>query len=90
MPRNTAGLRKGGPGRPKGVVNKATAEIREATQRLFDADYFTNVKIRLDLGKLPPAVECKLLAYAYGEPKQSIALDANLHTIARVVHEHRK
>lgn len=77
-------------GRKPGAVNKATAEIREVTQKLFDEAYFANIRVRLGEGKLPPAVECKLLAYAFGEPKQSIELDGNLNTIAKVVHEHRK
>ena len=28
MPRDTSGLKRGGPGRPKGTPNKATAEVR--------------------------------------------------------------
>lgn len=59
-----------GKGRPKGSLNKATREIRAITQNLFDEDYFVRVKQRLLNGKLAPAVECKLLAYAFGEPKQ--------------------
>lgn len=76
-------------GRVRGTPNKITAEIRLAAQRLFDAAYFTAVKTRLDIGTLAPAVECKLLAYAYGEPRQSLTVDGQLQMVARVVHEHR-
>ena len=86
--RNTAGLRRGG-GRPKGVPNKVTTEIKDITRNIFDAAYFASVKARLAEGKLAPAVECRLLGYAFGEPKQSIDLDANIRTVAKVVHEHR-
>jgi hypothetical protein len=33
MAKNTSGLLRGGPGRPKGVPNKATAEIRALCQQ---------------------------------------------------------
>lgn len=78
-----------GKGRPKGSLNKATRQIKEITQQLFDEAYFEKVRQRLQAGKLAPAVECKLLAYAWGEPKQSVNLDANVRHTARVVHEHR-
>ena len=58
-------------GRRKGTPNKVTAEVRDAARRLFNDEYWASVKARLDQGKLAPAVECKLLAYAYGEPKQT-------------------
>ena len=62
---------KGNPGRPKGAINKATTEIRDITQRLFDAQYWDSTRRRLLSGRLAPAVEAKLLAYAFGEPKQT-------------------
>lgn len=86
--RNTSGLKRGGPGRKPGTPNKTTLEIREAAQQLFDPAYFAQLKARLDSGKIAPAVECKLLAYAYGEPKQSIDVSGTLATVSRVIHEH--
>ena len=73
--RNTSGLRRGG-GRPKGVPNKTTREIRELSQKLFDDEYFARVRQRIISNRLAPAVECKLLAYAFGEPKQVVDLPA--------------
>jgi|SRR3972149_162388 len=35
MARNTTGLLRGGPGRPKGVPNGITKEVREAFQQVF-------------------------------------------------------
>ena len=58
-----------GPGRPKGSPNKISREIRELAQRLFDEAYWADLRLRLKKRRLPPAVEVKLLAYAYGEPK---------------------
>ena len=39
---------------------------------LFDDEYWERTKARLLSGKLAPAIEAKLLAYAYGEPKQTV------------------
>ena len=69
--RNTAGLRRGG-GRAKGTPNKVTTEIRELSQALFDDEYWTRTRARVLSGKIAPAIESKLLAYAYGEPKQTL------------------
>ena len=88
--RNTAGLRRGG-GRAKGTLNKVTVEIRELSQALFDAEYWDRTRARVLSGKIAPAIESKLLAYAYGEPKQTIdvpQLSEMAAALARkVVHE---
>lgn len=90
--RNTSGLKRGGqPGRRKGVPNKSTAEIRDVARRLFDADYWDQLKQRLDRGKLAPALEIRLLAYLYGEPKQTVdvpgVVDAITLLAQKVTHE---
>lgn len=59
-------------GRTAGTPNRVTREIREMTQGLFDEAYWLHTKVRLDDGKLAPAIEAKLLAYAYGEPAQTV------------------
>ena len=80
-----------GVGRRKGTPNKATTEIRALTRTLFDRNYFAGLKRRMEKGRLPPMLECKLLAYAYGEPKQTVdipALTEISEALARkVVHE---
>ena len=85
---NTAGLRRNG--RPKGAQNKVTKEIRALSSALFDEKYWRRTKIRLNKGTLPPQIEVKLLAYAYGEPKQTLDVPqlAGFEVWARkVVHE---
>jgi hypothetical protein len=57
-------------GRPKGRENNVTTEIRALAQSLFDKKYWERTRAQLDAGTLPPAIHAKLLAYAYGEPKQ--------------------
>lgn len=69
MPRNTSGLKRGGPGRPKGQPNKATAEIRDAARAIVeDKDYAESLKKRVIAGKAPH-METLLFHYAYGKPK---------------------
>lgn len=69
MPRNTSGLIRGGPGRPPGVPNKVTSEIRGASKLLVeDPAYVENLKLRLVNGKAPH-METLLFHYAYGKPK---------------------
>ena len=75
-------------GRQKGVVNKVTKEIRAITGALFDERYWVRVQERLWSGRLHPAIEKVLLAYAYGEPKQKIDLNATIATHTTVLHKH--
>lgn len=72
MARNTSGLRRGGPGRPKGIPNKANREIRDIARRLLeDPGYLKALKARLLSGKAP-TLEPLLYHYAYGKPKESV------------------
>jgi hypothetical protein len=74
--RQLSGLKHGGPGRPKGVPNKATVEVKEAARGLVeDATYRQNLKTRLETGKLAPAMESVLWFYAYGKPKETVAIE---------------
>lgn len=68
---------KGDPraGRPKGTLNKATVEVREMARGLVESDeYVASVRVRVQLGTLPPAVETMLWHYAYGKPKELVEL----------------
>lgn len=64
-----------GKGRPKGSLNKTTSAIRRLSTRLFDKPYWEAIKARLITGKVAPAVEVRLLAYAYGEPTKVLSLE---------------
>ena len=64
------GFRPGQGGRPFGATNKVTQEVRNLTKALFDKAYWARTKKALKDGTLNPQIEGKLLAYAYGEPKQ--------------------
>jgi hypothetical protein len=57
-------------GKPKGIPDRVSQEARELARKLFDSAYWKATGERLKAGTLSPAIESKLLAYAYGEPKQ--------------------
>ena len=73
--RNTSGLKRGGPGRPKGVPNKVTQEVREWARGIME-DPLVQAKTlkQAQEGKLPPAVFTTILAYAYGKPKDELEI----------------
>src|SRR3990167_11399973 len=90
MPRGSKpGEHRGG--RTAGTPNKVTKEIREVTQALFDERYWNLTRQRVLDGKIAPAIESKLLAYAYGEPRQTIDVpgmtDLAAALACKVVHE---
>ena len=86
MPRNTSGLRRGGPGRPPGVPNKATIEAKQVCSELVDnPDYRERLKARLIAGKLPPAVETMLWYYAKGKPKEVLEVEDRRQKLIKVV-----
>lgn len=75
MPRGNPNL-AAGPGRPKGSLNKTTREIKDAARALLEGpEYVRNRLKRLEEGKLPPAVECLLYHYAYGKPRETLAVE---------------
>ena len=62
-------LRRGGPGRPKGVPNKASLEAKEVCAKLVDdPQYQARLRQRMLAGKLAPAVECMIWHYAKHKP----------------------
>lgn len=65
----------GNPGRPKGIPNKNTREIKEASRALLeDPLYLEALRIRLLRGEAGP-VEPLLYHYAYGKPKDTLAIE---------------
>jgi len=54
-------------GRPRGTSNKATAEIRELAQRLFDKDYWIQTRELIRQNQLHPAIHARLLEIASKE-----------------------
>ena len=74
-------------GRPKGVPNKATAEVKQACAELVDNPaYREKLAQRLVDGKLAPAIECMLWHYAKGKPKEQLEHTGRLE-IGRIVDE---
>ena len=54
MSRNIRGLRRGGPGRPKGSKNKHTPEIKAWAAQLFDSpEWRESARKRIVAGKAP-------------------------------------
>jgi hypothetical protein len=72
------GFAKGQGGRPKGATNKVTTEIKELATKLFTPKYWQTLKEKLEAGTLHPSIEAKMLAYAYGEPKQDKSTDGRI------------
>jgi len=79
VPRNTTGLKKGGPGRKPGVPNKASQEAKEVCARMVDNPrYLERLEARLVAGKLPPAIEALIWHYAKGKPKDTLQVEGQL------------
>ena len=68
-----------GKGRPPGRLNKATVEVKESARNLVeDPEYRKRLGLRLISGNLAPAMETTLWAYAYGKPKETLALEGSV------------
>jgi len=60
-------------GRPKGRLNNATLEIRDAARAfLADPDGQAALLMQYQRGELPPAVLQMFFHYAHGKPKETI------------------
>ena len=78
--RNTTGLRRGGPGRPKDVPNKASVEAKGFCSSIIDDPaYQQSIRERALKGKLAPAIEAMIWYYAKGKPKDQVESDVH-HT----------
>jgi len=76
MPRNTSGLKRtAGPGRPKGLPNKATRQIKEFGEQLFKSKAYKDSITKRILDGKAPAVEIHLMNLTFGKPKEQIEID---------------
>lgn len=67
-----------GPGRPKGLQNKTTREIKDFAARfLSSSDYLASAKARVLSGEAPH-LETLWHHYAYGKPKDSLQISGNI------------
>ena len=67
-------LTRMGKGRPKGAVNKATADVREFAQKFIDdADYRQSLRRRVLSGKAPH-MEQLIWHYRYGKPPDKVQM----------------
>jgi len=75
------GGKREGAGRPKGVPNKATADVKEAAQA-FTADALNTLASIMRNDQQPAAARVAaasaILDRGHGKPKQSLDLDANV------------
>jgi hypothetical protein len=74
------GGKRDGAGRPKGAVNKATADIREAAQEYTTEALGVLAKVmrasESDAAKV--AAANSILAYGHGKPRQALEIDATI------------
>lgn len=76
-----------GPGRPKGGLNKTTVEVRNLARAIVDdPNYRESLVMRLKQGTAPQ-METLLWHYAYGKPKETVEVQGENITIAKVVRE---
>ena len=82
MGRNTSGLRRGGPGRKKGVPNKATLDAKALAEGLVDDPvYLAKLTRDLRARRVAPPIEQMLWAYAKGKPKDVVELQGGLNLV---------
>jgi hypothetical protein len=74
-------------GRPKGVPNKVTTEVKAvATELVDDPVYRARLRRALQTRTVAPAIEVMLWHYAYGKPKDAVdlTLTGDAEIIARL------
>jgi len=64
-------------GRRIGVPNRTSMESRELARSLLDDVYYGALKSRLRNGTAPSSVECLILNYAHGRPKEIVKFEGD-------------
>jgi len=83
--RNTSGLKRGGPGRPKGVPNKATREFKAWAESFFKSSkYRENLERRLLSGRAP-SFEVYAAQLLYGKPKEEVEHSGEVGGVPAIV-----
>lgn len=81
------GGKRSGAGRPKGAVNKATADVKDLAGEYSDAAMRTLAEIMAD-GRAPAAARVAasnaILDRRYGKPKQAVELEGEVDLNATV------
>lgn len=74
------GGKREGAGRPKGAVNKATADIREAAQEYTDEALMVLAEVMRDGDSAAARVAAanSILDRGHGKPRQSMDVEANV------------
>lgn len=76
---------KGKGGRPKGSLGPSAA-ARRICRRMVDKTYLSRLRERMLAGTLSPAVECAVLAYAWGgKPTAQARVESTQETTVTVV-----
>jgi len=65
-------------GRPKGVLNKTTREVRDLCRGLVEGPKYQKwLASQLEGGKLAPQLQQMIWYYAYGKPIQAVDVNMN-------------
>jgi hypothetical protein len=73
-------------GRPKGVPNKTTQEVKAAARAIVDDPAYRESLIKRLHAGLAPHMEPLLWHYAYGKPKETIEVEGTV-TVEKIVRE---
>lgn len=87
QPKSNRGGARPGAGRPKGAINKATADIREAAQQYTDQALGVLVQIATagESEAARVAAANSILDRAHGKPRQAVEVEADVTATVRKI-----